>query len=128
MAFLLDTNSVIDFALGRSIKLMSRLSAQEQGTLFLSSISYAELSVGAADGGKDDFARLEAFTDLVPVLPFDRAAATRYGNIAHQAGFRRHSFDRLIAAHALSLGYAVVTSNLSDFHGIPELDVQNWTV
>ena len=36
-------------------------------------------------------------------------------------------FDRLIAAHALSLGLTLVTDNERDFADVPELTVENWT-
>ncbi len=35
-------------------------------------------------------------------------------------------FDRMIAAHALSLGATLVTNNQADFAGIPGLVTENW--
>jgi tRNA(fMet)-specific endonuclease VapC len=56
-------------------------------------------------------------------LPFDDAAARAYARMP----FRRGRFDRLLAAHALSLDATVVTNNLSDFADIPGLKVEDWT-
>jgi tRNA(fMet)-specific endonuclease VapC len=40
---------------------------------------------------------------------------------------RRSSFDRLIAAHALALGFVLVTNNEKHFIDVPGLRVENWT-
>jgi tRNA(fMet)-specific endonuclease VapC len=39
---------------------------------------------------------------------------------------KRTNFDRLIAAHALSLGLVLVTSNSRHFADVPGLKVENW--
>jgi tRNA(fMet)-specific endonuclease VapC len=39
---------------------------------------------------------------------------------------RRDAFDRLIAAHAASLGLTLVTNNEADFRDYPGLVVANW--
>ena len=58
-----------------------------------------------------------------PVVPFDQAAAQIYARLP----FRRHRFDRLIAAHALALDVTLVTANERDFRDIAALRVENWT-
>ena len=42
--------------------------------------------------------------------------------------FKRARFDRLLAAHALSLGVTIITNNEADFADVPELAVENWTL
>ena len=59
--------------------------------------------------------------------PFDDAAARFYANVIRVMGVERTSFDRLIAAHALSLDVALVTNNLRHFLKVPGLRVENWT-
>ena len=39
---------------------------------------------------------------------------------------RRNAMDRLIAAHALSVGATLVTNNEADFKDYPGLKVENW--
>ena len=39
---------------------------------------------------------------------------------------RRDAFDRLIAAHATSLGLTLITNNEADFRDYPGLIVENW--
>ena len=63
------------------------------------------------------------FFAAVPVLPFDRAAGRAYADLP----FKRHRFDRLIAAHALALSATFVTANPRDFRDIAELRVEDWT-
>lgn len=60
----------------------------------------------------------------IPVLPFDEQAAHKYAIIP----FKRASYDRLIAAHALALGVTLVTDNEADFADVPGLSVENWTI
>jgi tRNA(fMet)-specific endonuclease VapC len=67
---------------------------------------------------------LRAFIEEVPVLDFDYKAALAYASLP----FRRASYDRLIAAHALSHGLTVVTDNVAHFADIPGLRVENWTL
>ena len=38
------------------------------------------------------------------------------------------ALDRLLAAHALSIGATIVTNNEGDFADIPGLKVENWTL
>ena len=33
----------------------------------------------------------------------------------------------MIAAHAMSLGYTVVTNNIKEFQRVPDLKLENWT-
>jgi len=60
--------------------------------------------------------------ERVPVMSFDRMAAVRYATMP----FRPGRFDRLIAAHALSLRATLVTNNPSEFNDIPALQMENW--
>ncbi len=127
--YLLDTNVCIDFALARSAQLRARIRAQNGRNLGLSAITLAELRYGASRPSVDaaDEARLDIFVGVLGVHDFDRAAAERYGALAASTSPRRHSFDLLIAAHALSLNATLVTNNERDFAGIPGLAVENWT-
>lgn len=67
---------------------------------------------------------LEAFLAAVPVVPFDEAAARRYAELP----FKRARFDRLLAAHALSIGATIVTNNEADFADVPDLKLENWNL
>ena len=89
----------------------------------MSAVSFAEIMLGDELGKSPDTKVIEAFLEEVMVLPFDEAAGRAYAKLP----FRRRSFDRLIAAHALSLAIVVVTNNEADFADVPGLTVENWT-
>jgi tRNA(fMet)-specific endonuclease VapC len=58
------------------------------------------------------------------LLPFDEAAAREYARLP----FKRARFDRLLAAHALSIGATIITNNEADFADVPDLKIENWTL
>jgi tRNA(fMet)-specific endonuclease VapC len=65
----------------------------------------------------------------VDVVPFDEAAADRFGRVAvalARKGEPIGTFDTLIAAHALALGVTLVTNNTRHFRRVPGLRVASW--
>lgn len=87
-------------------------------------IVYAEVMRGFVAIEPGRIAGAERLFGLVNPLPFDKNAADIYTRLP----FKRAAFDRLIAAHALSLDLTLVTNNESDFADVPGLRVENWTV
>ncbi len=67
---------------------------------------------------------LEAFVTAIPLLSFDEAAARAYAFLP----IKRARFDRLLAAHALSIDATIITNNEADFEGLPNLKIENWTL
>jgi tRNA(fMet)-specific endonuclease VapC len=122
--YLLDTNSCIFLFAGTRPRLVERVAACREGELAISTIVLAELALGSAQGKIPPTDVLDGFLQEVRLLPFDEAAARVYAALP----FRRGRFDRLLAAHALSLDAAVVTNNLPDFTDIPGLQVEDWTL
>ncbi len=64
-----------------------------------------------------------------PRLPFDDAAAERYGEIRarlHRAGRLIGANDLLIAATALANGLTLITHNTDEFKRIEGLPVEDW--
>lgn len=109
--------------LGEYPILRSRLADCEPGEVGISAISFAEIVLGERQGKPPDLEVIDKFVSEIPVLPFDEAAGRAYASLP----FRRARFDRLIAAHALSVGAMVVTNNEADFADVPGLKVENWT-
>lgn len=98
------------------------MQAYEPGELVTSAIAFAEVIIGARS--REAVVQAEAFFAVVTVLPFDEAAARTYARMP----FKRARYDRLIAAHALSLGLTLVTNNVRDFTDLRDLKIENWTL
>lgn len=128
MAFLLDTNVVIDARDGVRPVLTRML--QCDGALLVSALSIAELQRGLIAPQSESSVRRERLNLLLShlqIVPFDKVAAENYGRIVAACGWvRSRDFDRLIAAHALSLNAVLVTNNERDFRDVPGLAVENW--
>lgn len=125
----IDTSIAIRIIEGDS-RCVQRLASVDAGQAFLSMIAYAELQAGAHRESGDvqaALAILARFAAAVPVEPFGVEAARAYGDLFLRVPKKRNSFDRLIAAQALSADAVLVTANGRDFAGIPGLVVEDWT-
>lgn len=126
--YLLDTNACLDFLLARSAAIVPRIERAYR-QLFISAITAAELRVGnrTSEDPEKDARRVDVFLNGVTVTPFDAAAADTYGEVVRLVGMKRSSFDRLIAAHAITLDLTLVTNNERQFIDVPGLRVENWS-
>lgn len=65
----------------------------------------------------------------IEIMTFDASAAEHYGKIRadlENQGTPIGPLDMMIAGHAMSLGYIVVTNNTKEFHRIKGLKLENW--
>lgn len=124
MKYLLDSNIIILSLLAQGENLRARLAQCDEGDIVTSAIAYAEVAHGSVNGKPPPFEVLQRFIAKVPSLPFDHNAARAYATLP----FKRASYDRLIAGHALSLGLTVITDNIADYADVPGLKVENWAV
>ena len=122
--YLLDSNICIYVLRDADGRAAQRLATCEPGSAVTSASTYAALMGGLERRGEEATAAFGRFFDRVPILPFDRHAASAYATIP----FRRGRFDRLIGAHALATGLTLVTNNEADFADIPGLTIENWTL
>lgn len=122
--YLIDANAAVYAMDVGNDRLIARIAECEEGEIALSVISYAEVAYGTYVGKPPPPEILEAFVAAIPLLAFDEAAAREYAKLP----FKRARFDRLLAAHALSIGAAVITNNEADFADVPGLKVENWTL
>jgi tRNA(fMet)-specific endonuclease VapC len=127
--YMLDTNMCIYLMKNQPEQVARRFAECLVGDVVMSAITYAELEYGAAvsaDPAREQ-ANLAALTEDIPVVAFDAAAGVAYGPIrlATRESQRDH-LDKLIAAHAVSLGVTLVTNNVSDFSKYPGLRTENW--
>lgn len=122
MRYLLDTNVIVALTINEDLGVIRRAAECDEGDMVTSSIALAEVALGTERGQPPTMEELQAFVEEVPVLVFDYKAALAYASLP----FKRASFDRLIAAHALSHDLIVVTRNVADFADVPGLVVENW--
>jgi tRNA(fMet)-specific endonuclease VapC len=103
---------------------------EHQGAILISSLTFAELQKGFFKRSEHTASRRSRLMALLPniqILSFDRAAAEAYGQIIAQCGWAKgRDFDRMIAAHAISINAILVTNNAADFRDIPALQIENW--
>jgi tRNA(fMet)-specific endonuclease VapC len=122
--YLIDANSAVYAMDVGNDALKARISECAEGEMGISVISFAEIAYGTHVVKPPPPEVLEAFIAAIPLQTFDEAAAREYARLP----FKRARFDRLLAAHALSIDAVVVTNNEADFADVPGLKVENWTV
>jgi len=128
---MLDTNICIYLIKQRPLSVLDRFRSFSIGDIGISVITLAELQYGVSKSSqpKRNQEALDLFLSPLEVAAFDRQATAAYGRI--RAGLEKRgrpigAMDLLIAAHALSLGARLVTSNEKEFRQVPGLRVENW--
>jgi tRNA(fMet)-specific endonuclease VapC len=124
MKYLLDSNIIVYLTMNSNESVVQRAAECDEGDLVTSAIALAEVAYGSLNAKPPAIEQLKAFVEEVAVLDFDLKASLTYATLP----FRRGSFDRLIAAHALSHDLTLVTHNEKHFADVPGLRVENWTV
>lgn len=122
--YLIDADCAIYAMVDADAAVTRRIAATDAGTIGISAISFAEIALGSNLDRPPPADLLKAFVDAIPIVDFDAAAAMAYAALP----FRRARFDRLLAAHALSIGAIVVTNNEADFADVPGIMIENWTL
>lgn len=131
MAQLIDSSIFI--ALERRGQPLSALaSVALDEPVALAAITASELLVGVHRADSSDRrlrrqAFVETILELVPILPFDLRVARTHALIWAQlmaAGQVIGAHDLLIAATAVTYGYALLTANPREFDKVPGLEVR----
>ena len=132
--YLLDTD-ILSNLLKRtpSMALIAKLASVPVEQKFTSSVTLGELIYGAHRLGPRSQMLLERLDDVLrpnlPILPFDTAAARRYGEVRadlERRGTPLGDADLRIGAIALARELTMVTGNVRHFERIPGLSVENW--
>ena len=129
--FMLDTDICIYIIKQKPRRVLKKLQKLKEDELAVSVITYAELMNGAKKSQrvKANIKKLEELAELLTVQPFDIKAAIAYSDVRsnlEKKGMIIGSNDMLIAAHALSLGWVLVTNNEQEFKRVKGLKVENW--
>ena len=132
MRYMLDTNICIYIIKNKPKKVIVELKRHKPSEVCVSAITYAELTHGVEKSmavEKNRLALALLFSNI-EVLDFDTKAAIHYGKIRaylEKQGTPIGPLDMMIASHAMSLGYTVVTNNIKEFERVPDLKLENWT-
>jgi tRNA(fMet)-specific endonuclease VapC len=128
---MLDTDICIYTIKRKPLNVLKRLEKLQPGMVFMSAVTFAELMNGAKKSNfvDDNIRRLNALSEIIDVLPFDKDAAVVYGDVRsvlEKRGEVIGANDLLIAAHALSMNLTLVTNNVKEFERVCGLNIENW--
>ena len=131
MRYMLDTNICIYSIKHKPEQVFLRLQEHEPADICISSVTYAELVHGVEKSQAIEKNRLALALLLsnIEILNFDVNAAESYGKIRadlEKQGTSIGPLDMMIAGHAKSLNYTVVTNNTKEFNRVPGLKFENW--
>ena len=131
MRYMLDTNICIYAIKHKPEKVFQKLQEVEPEDVCVSSVTYAELVHGVEKSAVVERNRLALSMLLanIEILDFNVDAADCYGKIRadlEKKGTPIGPLDMMIAGHAQSLGYTVVTNNVKEFSRVSNLKIDNW--
>ena len=131
MRYMLDTNICIYVIKHKPETVFQKLQNINPEDVCISSVTYAELVHGVEKSAAVEKNRLALSILLanIEILDFDVDAADCYGKIRaalEKKGTPIGPLDMMIAAHAQSLGYTVVTNNVKEFSRVSALQIENW--
>ena len=131
MRYMLDTNICIYVIKHKTEKVLRKLQTIHPEDVCISSVTYAELVHGVEKSAAVEKNRLALSMLLanMEILDFDVDAADCYGKIRadlEKKGRPIGPLDMMIAGHAQSLGYTVVTNNVKEFSRVSALRIENW--
>ena len=131
MRYMLDTNICIYVIKHKPETVFRKLQTIHPEDVCISSVTYAELVQGVEKSIAVEKNRLALSMLLanMEILDFDVDAADCYGKI--RAGLEKKGtpigpLDMMIAGHAQSLGYTIVTNNVKEFSRVAALKIENW--
>ena len=131
MRYMLDTNICIYVIKHKPEKVFHKLQEVSPEDVCVSAVTYTELVHGVEKSAAVEKNRLALSLLLanIEILNFDVNAADCYGKI--RAGLEKKvtpigPLDMMIAGHAMSMGYTLVTNNVKEFSRVPDLKTENW--
>ena len=131
MRYMLDTNICIYAIKHKPEQVFKHLQEHDPIDICISAITYAELVHGVEKSKSIEKNRVALALLLanIEIMNFDSLAAEHYGKIRsdlEKAGIPIGPLDMMIAGHAKSLGYTVVTNNTKEFERVKGLKLENW--
>ena len=131
MMYMLDTNAIIMAVRHPDWPICERIKRHIGRDLCISSVTYGELVYGIQKSNAPEKNRIAVTQILlgIRILSFDGKAAEHFGDIFADLE-RKHQRigdrDMMIAGHARSLGYTLVTNNVREFSRVDGLLYEDW--
>ena len=131
MMYMLDTNAIIMAVRHPDWPICEKVKSHLGKDLCISVVTYGELEYGIKKSSNPERNRI-AITQIlsgIKILDFDTKAAEHFGDIfadLENRHMRIGDRDTMIAAHARSLGYTLVTNNTNEFSRVKELEIIDW--
>jgi tRNA(fMet)-specific endonuclease VapC len=127
---MLDTNMVIYTIKNRPDQVRETFK-QHQDQMCISAVTWGELIYGAEKSSHPErnLADIEQMAARLEIAPFETLAAAHFGQLRaelYRIGKPIGPYDMMIAGHARSMGFILVTNNLKEFERVPGLRVENW--
>ena len=129
--YMLDTNAIIMTIRHPDWPIHAMVKSHLGKDLYISSVTYGELEYGIRKSRAPEKNRIAVMQILagIGILPFDANAARHFGDIfadLERKRLRIGDRDMMIAGHARSLGYTVITNNIGEFSRVEGLSVEDW--
>ena len=130
LRYMLDTNIVI-YTIKNRPNAVKEAFVVHYGQMCISSVSLMELIYGAEKSAAPgrNLNDVEGFAARLDVLDYDSEAAAHSGELRAElarTGTPIGPYDQMIAGHARSRGFILVTNNVKEFVRVPGLRVENW--
>lgn len=131
MMYMLDTNAIIMAVRHPDWTITNKIKAHLGKDLCISSVTYGELEYGIQKSSAPVRNRL-AITQIllgIRILSFDARAAEHFGDIFADLESKHQRIgdrDLMIAGHARSLGYTLITNNTREFSRVENLNIEDW--
>jgi len=127
---MLDTNILIYTIKNKPEKVRQTFNRFD-GQMCISTIVLGELIYGAERSSmpEKNMAVVESMASRLEVLPFETTDAAHFAQIRAEllsSGKPIGPYDMMIAGHARSRGFILVTNNRKEFDRVPGLRVENW--
>lgn len=132
--YVLDTNAVAA-VMKNDARVIDRMRAVAPDQLGVPQPVFAEIEYGIERLPRSKrrtqlAAQLARVRAVIPRIAWTDDVSARFGEIkAHleRAGRRIEDFDAAIAAHAVSLGAILVTTDVGHMTRVPRLQIEDWT-
>ena len=129
--FMLDTNICIYIIKKHPESILMKFQKYRHQNIYISVITLAELQYGVERSSSKKFNQkiINDFISHLLVVPWGKESALQYGklrNALNEKGTPVGNMDLMIASHALSQGFTLVTNNVKEFKRVPKLKYENW--